>query len=648
MKLSCVSIVPLLLAFTALALTSCGPRKPPKHAPAAPTSLSGFATSNAAALFWIDNSNDELGFRVERAPDLGGAPGEFAPLTELAANSTQHQDSTLVPGTACWYRVRAFHASKQSGATAALRIVLPGGGNQPAAPTQLDASGSSSSSVHVAWTDNATNEDGFQIERAPDLGGAPGAFQLVGINAANDVDFDDPQLAASTTVWYRVRAFRATLVSTYSNADTATTLPSGGAGHATRFGTAGQEVAFGSATIAAETAVAGSIDWSVSGRGDAWAVRRAESGSILWQKAFVTSGAGLFSRVVATLDGGLLFGGAHAYDPDQASGDAWLVKTNAFGQPVWQFRYDFGLAEKVVDIEALPNGHFLVAGSSLESASGGPLVAQGWLMELDSAAAIVWARVVDPTRQFLLNAMDRASNGDIALCGMGFDTNAMGTVVLRLNASGVPLWTRSFGTALVDFGYGVDFAPDGTLWVAGTVYRADGSDFEAFAAHLSSQGLLLAARSLDLIVTEQDFAFSVRALADGGAVLAGNSILQGSFSSLAQEWVARLDAGAALLWSRAYGGSDLDTLSSIRVESNGEFVACGTTTSYSQWGSTADDFDAWVLRIQPDGDCGTLEQVVAVTSATNFFTDEPASLSTSAFNPTRNATSVTPVNTDAQ
>lgn len=616
-------------------------------APAAPSSLTGFAMSNAAALFWADESNDEDGFRIERAADIGGAPGIFAELTEIAPDSTQYQDDTLAPATAYWYRVRSFRGSVHSSPTNVLQVVTSGGGTQPLAPSQLVATGTSSSSAHLAWVDNASNEDGFHVERAPDLGGVPGSFQLVGVTTANDADFDDNQLAPSSTYWYRVRAYRTSQYSAYSNADSAQTSPPGGLGNTTSFGTAGIERAQASVAFGGGMAVAGAIDWSVPGEADAWALELDASGDIVWQRAYSTSGIEHFTSVVATQDGGLLFAGTTNFDPETESGDAWLVKTNALGLPVWQFRYDFGLADSVVAVEPLSGGRFLIAGSSMSAGSNGVVAAHGWLLELDSAGAIQWARKLGESEKFYMYAMRRASSGDIVVAGARFDTAMLDGVVARLDAGGNVSWTRSLETSVFEYITGCDVAADGSVWITGAAVRSGKDDFEGFVAHLSAQGAVLHSNALDLIVTDHDIGFGIRTLADGGAIMVGSSFLESNFADLGQEWVARVGGDASLSWCRAYGGADLDSLQSIRVEASGEFVACGMTASYSQWGSTLSDYDAWVLRIQPDGDSGNLEQLVFPTSTPDVFSSQPSNLSHAVFTPARTATSVMPVTTDA-
>jgi hypothetical protein len=102
--------------------------------------------------------------------------------------------------------------------------VLAGGATLPA-PTSLTATAASSTSISLSWTDNSSNETGFNIERSAD-GMHFSPLASVGLNA---VTYLDNGLSASTTYYYRVIAFNTGGNSTPSNVASAITQ-SGGTG----------------------------------------------------------------------------------------------------------------------------------------------------------------------------------------------------------------------------------------------------------------------------------------------------------------------------------------------------------------------------------------------------------------------------------
>jgi len=91
----------------------------------------------------------------------------------------------------------------------------------PAAPGNLSAAATSSSTINLSWSDNSVNEDGFYIERSLD-GNTWDPLATVG---ADVTGFQDTNLAPATTYHYMVQAFNTYGVSDWSNAVSATTYP---------------------------------------------------------------------------------------------------------------------------------------------------------------------------------------------------------------------------------------------------------------------------------------------------------------------------------------------------------------------------------------------------------------------------------------
>ncbi len=95
----------------------------------------------------------------------------------------------------------------------------------PDAPTGLTVTPIASTLLNLTWTDNSTDETGFQIERSTT--GAGGPFTLLTTVAANTITYDNTGLTASTNYCYRIRAINGGLSSAYTTIECATTMSSG-------------------------------------------------------------------------------------------------------------------------------------------------------------------------------------------------------------------------------------------------------------------------------------------------------------------------------------------------------------------------------------------------------------------------------------
>jgi hypothetical protein len=104
--------------------------------------------------------------------------------------------------------------------TAAFGDCILSPGTTPAAPSGLTATAVSTSQINLSWTDNATNETGFKIQRKT---GAGGTYAQIATAGANATTFNNTGLAAGTTYFYQVASTNSAGSSPWSNEASATT-----------------------------------------------------------------------------------------------------------------------------------------------------------------------------------------------------------------------------------------------------------------------------------------------------------------------------------------------------------------------------------------------------------------------------------------
>jgi len=184
--------------------------------PTAPTGLSASpASASQISLNWSDNSTNENGFTIERSPN--GVDG-WTEIGFSASNITTYTDTELVESTTYHYRVAAYNIIGNSGysnTANARTFALP-----PAAPSNLAAIGAGSGQIDLTWTDNATNESGFVIERSPN---GSDSWTEIATLADNITSYTDTGLTSGTTFFYRVSAYNLNGNSGFSNTASATT-----------------------------------------------------------------------------------------------------------------------------------------------------------------------------------------------------------------------------------------------------------------------------------------------------------------------------------------------------------------------------------------------------------------------------------------
>jgi carboxypeptidase T len=188
--------------------------------PAAPTSLTASAVSSSQInLTWTDGASAEQGFKIERC--TGAGCSDFAQIATVGANATNYSNTGLTASTSYSYRVRAYNAAGDSDYSNAAGAETPAAPALPDAPSNLIATVVSKSQINLTWTDNASNESGFYVERCK--GATCTNFTRIATLATNVTSYANTKLTASTTYRYRVLAYNASGNSAYSNIAKATT-----------------------------------------------------------------------------------------------------------------------------------------------------------------------------------------------------------------------------------------------------------------------------------------------------------------------------------------------------------------------------------------------------------------------------------------
>ena len=195
--------------------------QPSLATPAAPSNLQLAAVSSSEVdLTWTDNSDNELGFKIERATDTNFTLN-LTVLGTTAANVQSYADTTVAPQTTYYYRVRAINGGQESANATAGPVTTPAD-TSPFAPFNLAAAAVGATQVNLTWALGGSNDRGIKIERAADA-----AFTqndtLLTTTAYHATSYTDTTVAAGTTYYYRVRATNGAGDSANSNIATTTT-----------------------------------------------------------------------------------------------------------------------------------------------------------------------------------------------------------------------------------------------------------------------------------------------------------------------------------------------------------------------------------------------------------------------------------------
>jgi hypothetical protein len=193
---------------------------PPPPAPTLKSPASGSTASNLTPRLEWNASSGAVSYGLQVSTSSG-----FTNLVMNESGITQLfydiPEGILKWNTTYYWRVNAVNSYNSTSRWSSYRYFKTPLGPPPQAPSDLMGTAISSSRIDLTWQDNSDDETGFKIERRT----GSGTYYQIATVGAGITSYSNTGLSASTTYYYRVRAYKATLNSPYCAEASATTLP---------------------------------------------------------------------------------------------------------------------------------------------------------------------------------------------------------------------------------------------------------------------------------------------------------------------------------------------------------------------------------------------------------------------------------------
>lgn len=304
-------------------------------------------------------------------------------------------------------------------------------------------------------------------------------------------------------------------------------------------------------------------------------------------KSFGGSGWDTGETIIQTSDGGYaVLGSTKSFGAEGY--DFWMLRLDAKGGVVWQKTFggfDNEIGRCVIQTS---DGGFALAGFVGSFGAG---QADGWLLRLDPDGNIIWENAYGGYLQDDAFAIVENDDGGLTIAG-GTRSAGAGSSdfwVFRVDASGEPLWSKTYGTADYDFAYDIVTTSDGGYAITGGVHCFAQCDF--WLLRLDADGSVVFDSTYG--GDAREWGNAITATRDGGFVVVAET---SSFGSSSDAWVVKTDAAGAVIWEKAFGGALSDEAFGITESPDGTLVVTG-----SAYDPAASFVSPWAMKLDQDG-----------------------------------------------
>ncbi len=325
--------------------------------------------------------------------------------------------------------------------------------------------------------------------------------------------------------------------------------------------------------------ITGYSDLLDTGDGNVYLVKTDANGDTLWTKDYGGSDYDEAYSVRQTRDGGYIIAG---FTSSFGAGkeDVYLIKTDANGNELWTKTYGGRKEDWAHSVQQTQDGGYILVG---ETESFGDVSGNVYLIKTDASGDSVWARTYGGSRRDWGFSVDQTPDGGYILAGFtsSYGAGNDDVYLVKTDAIGDTVWTRTFGGTYSEWGYSVQATEDGGYIVTGWQIPFVSGNHDVYLIKTDAVGGLLWERTYG--GSESDVGHSVQQTLDGGYIVAGYTQ---SFGAGGRDvYLIKTDDSGDTLWTETYGGSGFDACYHVEQTVDGDFVGVGGTTSFGAGGS---------------------------------------------------------------
>jgi len=305
-----------------------------------------------------------------------------------------------------------------------------------------------------------------------------------------------------------------------------------------------------------------------SGPWDYYLIRTDSLGDTLWTKTYGGSEADFAYYGLCTFDGGYaIVGYTLAFGAEQA--DVYLVRVDSIGDTLWTYVFRDTSWDMGFSVDETSDKGYIITGSHNYSRSV-------LLIKLDSLGNDEWTRIYGGNDIYEGHSVIQTNDGGYLIGGYKMLSEEQGDVwLIKTNSVGDTLWTRTYGSIGRDVCYSVQQTSDGGYIAAASNYNSSGR-YDVWLIKTDKTGDSLWSKVYGTY--DYEYGKSVQQTSDNGYIIGGNR--RENVKGYWDIYLIRTDSLGDTLWTKLFGGDNVDTCHCVKQTSDKGFVVTGETKSF--------------------------------------------------------------------
>lgn len=268
----------------------------------------------------------------------------------------------------------------------------------------------------------------------------------------------------------------------------------------------------------------------------------------------------------------------------------FLIRTDSNGDTLWtRRRKEMFVNYSASAVIQANNGDFVVTGNKGDGNYSVP-----YFFRTNDSSTIFISKSYLWNGSESINSIAKAAGDGFLLSGFYYDGTNENLLLLRVDALGDTLWTKSYDESQFNLRiFSLQSTTDGGYITAGSAQNTFSQDADAFLVKLDSSGNVEWSKTYGQ--SSYDYAQMAIQTADGGYAIAAVTYSFGA--GLADYYLIKTDSNGNIEWSRTYGGQSDDRSESVGQLPDSGYLFIGESASFSQG-----TFDIYMVRTDLNGD----------------------------------------------